>query len=352
DIHRTSFHNLIGGIHPRTRREYVHYEWSCGGNGAFAECDGASAMAAIDWGDLSTAQPTEVLESRYPLQIEWSRLGTDSGGEGARRGGLGMRRAIRLTGDEASYSLLSDGAVVPPFGILGGGAAAPVESFVLRDGETIRFATPGKVGGFPLRRGDVVVLQSAGGGGYGDPLEREPEAVLHDLAEGYVTPERARDAYGVVLGADGAVDAAATARQRRALRAARRHLRAVATDAPLYRDGRRFGRCRICPLHPADAAALGIAEGAMVELLGPGAAPLRAWAALDPRTATGTVPVDPTACGVLRVAAGEPVWVRPLLPPDRKSVVEGKSCVDGCCGGWKEKRGSAQGPTDIDGQKG
>src|SRR5208282_6402586 len=49
DIHRTSFHNLIGGIHPRTGKEYVHYEWASGGNGAFAEADGASAMATIDW---------------------------------------------------------------------------------------------------------------------------------------------------------------------------------------------------------------------------------------------------------------------------------------------------------------
>ena len=75
DIHRTSFHNLIGGIHPRTGKEYVHYEWSSGGNGAFAEDDGASAMATIDWGDLTTVQPSEVLETRFPLVVDWSRLG-------------------------------------------------------------------------------------------------------------------------------------------------------------------------------------------------------------------------------------------------------------------------------------
>ncbi|MEC7537946.1 MAG: hydantoinase B/oxoprolinase family protein, partial [Pseudomonadota bacterium] len=75
DIHRTSFHNLIGGIDPATGSEFVHYEWSCGGNGGFKESDGPSAMAAIDWGDLTTVQPTEVLESRFPLHIEWTQLG-------------------------------------------------------------------------------------------------------------------------------------------------------------------------------------------------------------------------------------------------------------------------------------
>jgi hypothetical protein len=122
-------------------------------------------LAAIDWGDLSTAQPTEVLESRYPLLIEWSRLGADSGGDGRRRGGLGMRRGLRLLAERASYSLLSDGAAVPPFGVLGGQSAAPVDSFVLREGREVRFVTPGKVGGFALQQGDVLVLQSAGGGG-------------------------------------------------------------------------------------------------------------------------------------------------------------------------------------------
>ena len=103
-------------------------------------------MAAIDWGDLSTAQPSEVLESRFPLLIEWTRQGVDSGGPGYNRGGLGMRRSIKLTRGTASYSLLSDGAVMPPFGIQNGQSGATVESFIIRDNERIDFATPGKVG--------------------------------------------------------------------------------------------------------------------------------------------------------------------------------------------------------------
>ena len=85
DIHRTSFHNMIGGYDAVSDRQWVHYEWAAGGNGALIDADGASAMAAIDWGDLSTVQPTEVLESRLPLTILFSRLGVDSGGGGRQR---------------------------------------------------------------------------------------------------------------------------------------------------------------------------------------------------------------------------------------------------------------------------
>ena len=73
DLCRTSFHNLLGGYDTRKGREWVHYEWSAGGNGAFAEDDGPSAMATIDWGDLVTVQSSEVMETRMPLIVEIGR---------------------------------------------------------------------------------------------------------------------------------------------------------------------------------------------------------------------------------------------------------------------------------------
>jgi len=311
DIHRTSFHNLIGGLHPKTGKEYVHYEWSSGGNGAFAEHDGPSAMATIDWGDLTTVQPSEVLETRFPLIVEWSRLGIDSGGDGKRRGGLGMRRGVRLTAGTASYSLLSDGAVVPPFGVLGGMAAAPVDSFVVRDGKEIHFATPGKVGGFPMRAGDMVVLQSAGGGGYGDPLERPAEEVAEDIREGYVSADQGREHYGVLLREDGSLDEAATRALRAEIAEKRVRLRIVPHAAPLYAEGR-YSRHRICPLNPTDAAALGVEAGAIVELVGRTGPALRAWAVIDDKTAAGTVPLDAVAQRVVSAKPGERLHVRPL----------------------------------------
>ena len=311
DLFRTSFHNLVGGVHPRTGKQFVHYEWASGGNGAFAEDDGPSAMASIDWGDLNTVQPTEVLETRFPLRVEWSALAPDSGGAGRQRGGLSMQRGIRLVGPQATYSVLADGAVLPAFGILGGGSGIPVGSHVIRDGGELRFPTPGKVGGFRLVKDDVLVLQSAGGGGYGDPLERPVERVVGDLRDGYISPAACRERYGVVVRDGLEVDAAATASLRRELAARRLWLTVTATDDTLYLRGA-VSRRRICRLHPADAQRAGLADGAIVELVAARAAPLRAWLVADTDVAAGRVPLDPLGRRVLGVAAGAPLHIRPL----------------------------------------
>jgi N-methylhydantoinase B len=201
--------------------------------------------------------------------------------------------------------------VVPPFGVLGGASAAPVDSFVMRDGQTMRFATPGKVGGFPLRAGDVVVLQSAGGGGYGDPLDRPAADVAADITEGYVTAARARQSYGVVLGADGGLDAAATAALRRDIRARRVHLAVIATAEPLYQTGR-YSRYRICRLHPADADRLGVVPREIVELVGGSGPALRAWVVLDAAVERGTVPLDRLGQSVVGAKPGDSLYLRPL----------------------------------------
>ena len=318
DIHRTSFHNLVGGIDPATGKEYVHYEWSSGGNGGFREADGPSAMAAIDWGDLSTVQSTEVLETRFPLHVEWTRQAMDSGGAGRTRGGLGMRRALRLTRGAARYSLLSDGAVVPPFGVLGGESGAPVGSYTRRGEADEPFPTPGKVGGHPMESGDVIVLQSAGGGGYGDPLERRPETVREDVEEGYVSEAAAWSLYGVsVTGGGAAVDAAATEARRAALRSARRTLEVTAAEAGEDCAYERVGRGtkRVVRLHPDDAAAIGVGEDDVTELLAEGGAPLRAWARIDPGAAAGAVALDVRGRAVLRADAGDRLLARPMHTP-------------------------------------
>ncbi len=314
DIHRTSFHNLIGGVDPASGNEYVHYEWSSGGNGGFAEADGPSAMAAIDWGDLSTVQPTEVLEVRYPLHVEWSRLGLDSGGPGTRRGGLGMRRSLRLTRGEARYSLLADGAVMPPFGILGGDSGGVVESYVVRaDGSTVVFASPGKVGGQVLEAGDAVVLQSAGGGGYGDPLERDSEAVAADVRDDMVSEHVARHMYGVLLTAKGEVDRQGSEALRERMRATRIGLTVVPDDGSPYSPSGPSRR-RVVRLNPADIRALGLDNGDRVELVG-AAAPLRGWIRPDDEVPAGSVPVDRLGLLMLGSENGTAVVIRPLSVP-------------------------------------
>ncbi len=207
DLCGTSFPNAIGGRDEGRQRDFVYYEAPAGGNGAYREGDGASAWGNIDFGNVRTIQSAEALESGTPLLVDRSELRPDSGGEGATRGGLGLRRDLRLLSGEARYSVLSDRAVLPPFGMGGAGAAAPVSVSVLRDDAESNLPTPGKVTGHLIYAGDIVSMRSAGGGGFGDPLERDPARVLADVQAGYVSLARARDGYGVVLTAGGEVDA-------------------------------------------------------------------------------------------------------------------------------------------------
>ncbi len=321
DLCGTSFPNAIGGSDERRQRDYVYYEAPAGGNGGYREDDGASAWGNIDFGNVRTIQSAEALESGMPLVVERSELRQDSGGEGATRGGLGLRRELKLLEGEARYSVLSDRAVIPPFGVGGAGAAAPVEVSVRRDGKDVPFPTPGKVTGHAIAAGDVVVMQSAGGGGFGDPLTRDPERVRRDVHAGYVSTERARHGYGVVLTAAGDVDMTATAAERARLAAARRRFSVVADEREPY-EGRR-GRHRVLRLAPALAGALGLEPGTLVELLGRHPAPLRAWVRIDADAADGQIALDGLGRRILGVAAGDSVEIRRLpMPPIPGGLVD------------------------------
>jgi N-methylhydantoinase B len=154
-----------------------------------------------------------------------------------------------------------------------------------------------------------VMMESSGGGGFGDPLERDPARVVADLAEGYVTPEASEAVYGVVL-RGGAVDGAATAARRAELRAARRRVRLVATP------GLDAGRGREIRLSADGAQRLAVRPGAVIELVNPRGAPLRAWVAnVNAATADAGGPVvelAPIALRMLAVADGAEVEVRAI----------------------------------------
>ena len=322
DLCGTSFPNAMGGRDERRCRDYVYYEAPTGGNGAYREDDGPSAWGNIDFGNVRTIQSAEALESGMPLRVECSELRCDSGGEGTTRGGLGLRRELRLLAGEARYSVLSDRAVVPPFGVGGAGAAAPVKVSMLRDGEAIDFPTPGKVTGHPIRAGDVVVMESAGGGGFGDPLARDPERVRRDVVGGYVSAERAREGYGVVLTQAGDVDAAATTAERARRAAARPRVGVVADERDPYEGGR--GRHRVLRLSPALGRTLGLATSDLVELLGRHPAPLRAWVRLDDAAPAGVAPLDALGRRILGVVPGDAVQIRRLaMPPIPGGLVGG-----------------------------
>jgi N-methylhydantoinase B len=164
--------------------------------------------------------PVEIFESDTPLIVEKRELLTDSGGPGRMKGGLGRRVVFRVPKDDqapegqVSLGIQSGRYQYSPEGLFGG-----------RDGSRARFlvndAEGNPYGLTRLSPGDSVVMDAAGGGGYGDPLERDPEMVARDVAEGYVSIESAKDNYGVVIDpASMRLDTNATADLRRHLRKA------------------------------------------------------------------------------------------------------------------------------------
>ena len=266
-------HCYVGGPHPRTGETFIFYEYPAGGTGGYEGGDGNNTVRAWTESDMTTLQPIEAVEQLYPVRVETTALREDSGGPGQWRGGLGLTRAVRIQAPSTKLSVLAEKAVLPPFGVCGGEAGARNRFWVRRDGDAISPSPlPGKVSGFPIEPGDIVMMESSGGGGFGDPLDRDPSRVVADVAEGYVTREAAETTYGVVWNGAG-IDAGATAQRRASQRAARPrvHVHAAADiDA---------GPGRAIRLDAESARQLGVTEGAVVELVNPRGAPLRAWVA-------------------------------------------------------------------------
>jgi len=192
---------------------FVLAEPNVGGWGGSALGDGASALIATTDGDTYNF-PVEVVESRYPVLVERYALNVEAGGgAGRHRGGFGVVRTYRVHGaSEASgYGSIGGFGRVP--WALGGGSPG-TENF-------LDYTTPslhlrrGRVPRVELTDGAVVSSVTGTGGGFGDPLEREPERVREDVLDGYITVEQARTVYGVALAAESLEpDAAETARLR------------------------------------------------------------------------------------------------------------------------------------------
>src|SRR6266852_4843242 len=222
-------HCYVGGPHPRTGETFIFYEYPAGGTGGYDGGDGSNTVRTWTESDMTTLQPIEAVKQLYPVRIERTALREDSGGPGRWRGGLGLTREVRIQTSGAQLSVLAEKAVLPPFGVCEGGAGATNRFWVRRDGRRVETSPlPGKVSGFPLEPGDVLLMESSGGGGFGDPLERDPASVAADVDEGYVTAAAAEAIYGVVF-RKGAPDAGATAARRAELHAARLRVRVVSS---------------------------------------------------------------------------------------------------------------------------
>lgn len=187
------------GLDSKTGRAF-HFPstLSGGGWGALSDADGQNATFCINDGDTHNT-PVEAGEGKGPLFIAYRRLRQDSGGPGKFRGGLGVAQEVRLLSPGSVLSAM-ERTVCAPWGLHGGkDAMANRFSIVRKDGSIEKLATGKTVGHVTLEAGDGFLVEVGGGGGFGNPLERDPKRVLADVGSGYVSLEAARRDYGVVI---------------------------------------------------------------------------------------------------------------------------------------------------------
>ena len=165
--------------------------------------------------------PGEFMEMEYPLRLERYAIATDSGGPGKYRGGCGVIRDVRLLAEEGTFGLRVENNRFPAWGVAGG-MGGGLSRVVLNPGtpseREIRAFSDDNL----WQRGDLVRIYTAGGGGWGDPLERDPNRVLDDVKDGFVSLQSALDHYGVVVDAETIeIDSPSTEARRKEARLAR-----------------------------------------------------------------------------------------------------------------------------------
>jgi N-methylhydantoinase B len=172
---------------------------SQGGLGARPTQDGVSAMACHVTNVANP--PVEVTEIEAPVLIVERALRPDSGGPGKHRGGLGQIYTWKALAHDVRFSWTSQKTVIPPMGLFGGKAGTP-NRWVLKQNNVEEQILDKAIGTAELKHSDSVTCEMAGGGGYGNPLERDPKAVQEDVRMGFVSLSSARDDYGVSIHAE------------------------------------------------------------------------------------------------------------------------------------------------------
>jgi N-methylhydantoinase B len=182
------------GVDKTPRQQWLCFEVTAAGGGGRPFADGIDAYC---FNNRLKNAPVEFVETVYPVRIEQYSLRSGSAGAGKYRGGHGLIRAIR-TLQAAKLYFLDERQRTQPWGLYGGQPAAANDAYVERTDSTV-VMVPGKLDRFPLAPGDMFVMRTGGGGGWGDPHEREPQAVRRDVICGLLTAEQAQELYGVVL---------------------------------------------------------------------------------------------------------------------------------------------------------
>ncbi len=185
---------IFGGIEPNSGRPFVYYDYAVAGVGARLNKDGVDAISPI----VSVENiPVEAQEARNPILVERFELVKDSGGAGRTRGGLAVRKDVRMLADGVTFSNLTDRQVFPPYG-LDGGLPGSLGATVLNP-DTDQEEKLESKGTYTLKKNDVVSFLCSGSGGFGSPLERDRDKVLEDIREERVSPEAAKEFYKLTL---------------------------------------------------------------------------------------------------------------------------------------------------------
>jgi 5-oxoprolinase (ATP-hydrolysing)/N-methylhydantoinase B len=193
---------VFGGMHPDHDEYFACYDIMSGGWGGRMGHDGNDCVIAINGN--CRFNPTEVFETRFPLMVEDCAMDTDSGGAGQWRGGLGYTRTLLVTSVPITGSQCSDRHEVKPWALLGGEPGGNGATWIRKAGSeawlTVRELygkiSSSKYANVTFQPGDRIRLTAPGGGGYGDPRRRDPDAVAEDVAEGYVSKAAAERIYG------------------------------------------------------------------------------------------------------------------------------------------------------------
>jgi N-methylhydantoinase B len=195
--------SLTTGLDTRKNEPYVDicFMGLKGGSGAIKGVDGYDHIGMIDASGGVLDQDYEMFEQQTPHLLLLHEYWTDSAGAGTWRGGLGVETKFRLGGEKTKLVTFGDGDVEPARGVQGGGDGSLNKiELIYPDGTVYRTTTKDLVNDVPA--GTIYYQQAGGGGGYGDPFKRNPEAVRKDVRNGVVSLAKAREAYGVAIDPD------------------------------------------------------------------------------------------------------------------------------------------------------
>jgi N-methylhydantoinase B len=240
-------HGLLGGsvvffgLHPKTKRRFIVQSIEGGGWGGRPFEDGESATVSVCQGDVRNGS-IEGIELKCPVLVESRALRQDSCGAGRYRGGLGLDMKVRNLVEGKWNFERTRRSKCPPWGIAGGTAGEPGGNLLKLPGEkAFKWITGANI---PVPLNSLAIVRTGGGGGWGDPLERDAALVAADAAEGLISRRAAHELYGVVLRGSMSLDESATQRLRDRLRSRRKvrpAKRAKQQKRPSLSKGRKRG---------------------------------------------------------------------------------------------------------------